>query len=79
MEEAEAAKRLGLPFGVGFSDKLVKFFKPVLTVLCWGMSSLSLGLGFRLLDAKNLFGNLANVVFSLIMGGTVAIGILVAV
>jgi hypothetical protein len=77
--EAEVAKTLNLPFGVGFSDTLVKILKPVLTVLCWLMSSLSLGLGFRLLDAKNIFANPATVGLSLVMGGVVAIGLLVAI
>lgn len=79
LEEAAVAKNLGLPFGVGFSDRLVGFLKPVLTVLCWFMSSLSLGLGFRLLEAKNIFANPIMVCLSLVMGGVVAIGLLLSI
>jgi hypothetical protein len=79
IEEAEAAKRLGLPFGVGFNDRLLRFFKPILTILCWLMSSLSLGLGFKILDTKKIFGNPTTVGLSLVMGGVVALGLLVAI
>ena len=78
LEDAEAAKRLGLPFGVGFSDKVTKFLKPVLMVLCWFMSALSLGLAFRLLNAKNLFASPTMVGLSIVIGGVVAVGLFVA-
>ena len=78
LEDAEAARRLNLPFGVGFSDTLVKVLKPILTLLCWLMSSMSLGLTFRLLDARNIFANPLMVALSLVMGGVVAVGLLVA-
>lgn len=76
LEEAEVAKKLGLPCGVGINDRFLKFIKPILTVFCWITAALSLGLGFELLNPKNLFGNAAGVILSLVMGGMVALGIL---
>lgn len=77
--EAVAAVRLGLRFGVGVSDRLVKAIKPFLTVFSLIVSTVSLGLGFKLLDAKRLFANPANLGISVAMGGVVSAGILVVV
>ena len=81
LEKAEAAKRLGLAYGTGFSEKLTKFTKPPLTVFCWLLASLSLGLLFHQLSARRLTADplsLFTSVLSLAMGGVVSLGLLVA-
>lgn len=81
MEKAEAAKKLDLKYGTGTVDKQSLILKPLLTVLCWVLSSVSIGLSFHLLDARHLVANplslLANPL-SLGAGGLVSIGVLVA-
>jgi hypothetical protein len=79
LEEADAATKLDLPFGTGFEDTRARFIKPILMLLCWLMSALSLGLGFRLLDPKDILANPATLVLSLVMGGVVALGLLLAI
>ena len=79
LEDADAARDLGLRFGIGYKDWLLNILKPILAVLCWLMSSLSLGLGFRIVEAKHLFANPVAVGLSLVMGGLTAIGLFVAI
>ena len=79
LEDADGARELGLRFGVGYNDRLLNILKPVLALLAWLMSSLSLGLGFRIVEVKHLFANPVAVGLSLVMGGVTAVGLFIAV
>lgn len=78
VHEAEAAQKLGLPFGLGMREPLfIRIAKIVSMIACWMMSTVSLGLMFRILNPKNPFSNPATVVIALVIGALATFAIVV--
>lgn len=77
VHEAMAAKHLDLPFGVAINIRALTWIKPLLAICCWVLSSLGLGLLFKLLVPRALLANVVGVAVSLVLGGLVTLGLVV--
>ncbi|MBS1712989.1 MAG: hypothetical protein JST30_01495 [Armatimonadetes bacterium] len=77
VHEAEAARQLDLTFGVGINVRALAWVKPALAACCWILSSLGLGLLFKLLVPRALLANVVGVAISLVLGGLVTLGLVV--